>query len=42
MQKKYKVGAMKFASIAELQPFFCKDTHYIPYNVSLHLNLTIF
>ena len=33
---------MKLASIAELRPFFYKDTHYIPYNVSLHLNLTIF
>ena len=29
MQRKCKPRAMKFTSIAEVQPFFCKDTLFL-------------
>ena len=38
MQRKCKPSAMKFTSIAEVQPFFCKDTFFIETTIKMVAN----
>ena len=38
MQRKCKPRAMKFTSIAEVQPFLCKDTLFIETTIEMVAN----